>query len=143
MGEIWLQIVENWTDMLVVAVCGLGVGFFNHYFKLIKKEIADLKKEFRNSIIAETDEKLEAHHEKLEKVAGEVRQLRGGLLSVQGNLFRDECRRSLEEDHEITLAEYEQLEEDHSAYNGLGGNHTGDSLFDLATAKFRHGLKNE
>ena len=36
----------------------------------------------------------------------------------------------------ILPEEYEQLESDHVAYNGLGGNHKGDSLFEQVTAKY-------
>lgn len=54
--------------------------------------------------------------------------IKNGLLAVQGHEFRNKCRRLLTQDT-ILPEEYEQLESDHIAYNGLGGNHKGDSLF--------------
>lgn len=59
-----------------------------------------------------------------------------GLLSVQSNQFRNDCHALLREDHIITIDEFEQLVHDHEAYNGLGGNHTGDQLFDLVKIKY-------
>ena len=59
-----------------------------------------------------------------------------GLLSVQSNQFRNDCHALLCEDHIITIDEFEQLAHDHEAYNGLGGNHTGDQLFDLVKIKY-------
>lgn len=61
--------------------------------------------------------------------------IRKGLLAVQGHEFRNKCRRLLSKDV-ILLEEYEQLESDHLAYNGLGGNHKGDSLFDQVKTKY-------
>lgn len=61
--------------------------------------------------------------------------LKGGLLSVQGRNFKSQCRHLLEEDHGITLDEWEEIDADHEAYNSLGGNHKGDELFELVKQK--------
>lgn len=62
--------------------------------------------------------------------------LNKGLLSIQGDKFKKQCRFLLRHDHIITLEEYEQCIADHDAYNGLGGNHSGDLLFDSVVEKF-------
>lgn len=71
----------------------------------------------------------------LTAVADNLDLIKKGLLAVQGHEFRNKCRRLLAQDV-ITPDEYEQLESDHMAYNGLGGNHKGDSLFEQVTIKY-------
>ena len=71
----------------------------------------------------------------LTAVVSSLDAIKGGLLAVQGHEFRSKCRRLLEKDV-IKPSEYEQLESDHNAYNGLGGNHKGDSLFDQVKTKY-------
>jgi len=61
--------------------------------------------------------------------------LKAGLLSMQGKEFKAECRKLLDENHQITLDEWEELDADHEAYNGLGGNHRGDQLFEMVKKK--------
>lgn len=64
-----------------------------------------------------------------------ITALTAGVLSMQGKEFRNNCRKLLAEDHVITLDEWEELDKDHMAYNGLGGNHKGDHLFSLVKKK--------
>ena len=71
----------------------------------------------------------------LSAVAGSLDAIKNGLLAVQGHEFRNKCRKLLRKDY-IEIEEYEQLESDHIAYNGLGGNHNGDSLFDQVKTKY-------
>lgn len=66
--------------------------------------------------------------------------IKGGLLAVQGHEFRNKCRKLLSQEY-IKPEDYEQLESDHLAYNGLGGNHKGDSLFDQVKTKYYAQLK--
>lgn len=66
--------------------------------------------------------------------------LTAGILSIQGKEFRNNCRKLLAEDHVITLDEWEELDKDHMAYNGLGGNHKGDHLFSLVKKKVEAGF---
>lgn len=76
----------------------------------------------------------------LSAVASSLDAIKDGLLAVQGHEFRVKCRQLLAKDT-VTLEEYEQLESDHIAYNGLGGNHKGDSLFDQVKTKYYAQLK--
>lgn len=68
-------------------------------------------------------------------LSNEMDCLKAGLLSMQGKEFREGCRKLLADDHEITLDEWEEIDADHEAYNGLGGNHRGDHLFELVKKK--------
>lgn len=76
----------------------------------------------------------------LNAVVSSLDAIKEGLLAVQGHEFRNKCRKLLSQDN-ISLDEYEQLESDHLAYNGLGGNHKGDSLFDQVKTKYYAQLK--
>lgn len=69
-----------------------------------------------------------------------ITALTAGILSMQGKEFRNNCRKLLAEDHVITLDEWEELDKDHTAYNGLGGNHKGDHLFSLVKKKVEAGF---
>ena len=71
----------------------------------------------------------------LTAVANNLDLIKTGLLAVQGHEFRNKCRKLLAQNI-ILPEEYEQLESDHLAYNGLGGNHKGDSLFNQVTTKY-------
>ena len=73
-------------------------------------------------------------------MSDELSALKAGLLSMQGKEFRASCRALLAEDHEITLDEWEEIDADHEAYNGLGGNHKGDHLYDLVKKKAENTL---
>lgn len=78
----------------------------------------------------------------LTAVASNLEIIKGGLLAVQGHEFRNKCRKLLVQNI-ITPDEFEQLESDHIAYNGLGGNHKGDSLFDQVKIKYYASLEAE
>lgn len=78
----------------------------------------------------------------LTAVADNLDIIKKGLLAVQGHEFRNKCRRLLRQEL-IGLEEYEQLESDHLAYNALGGNHKGDSLFDQVKTKYYSQLKQQ
>ena len=78
----------------------------------------------------------------LTAVTDSLDAIKGGLLAVQGHEFRNKCRKLLLQE-DIKPDEYEQLESDHTAYNGLGGNHKGDSLFDQVKTKYYAQLKQQ
>lgn len=104
-----------------------------------------------NEINTKVDKALEAGREEskaddavLEKeitaIEKNIAALTAGVLSMQGKEFRNNCRKLLAEDHVITLDEWEELDKDHMAYNGLGGNHKGDHLFSLVKKKVEAGF---
>lgn len=133
----------------------------------IKVEVGELLKDVRKSVhqeiqkessqvreeIAENETNdcqritgLENRADILEDTLGAVVEtldvIKGGLLAVQGHEFRNKCRKLLRQDL-ISYDEYEQLESDHTAYNSLGGNHKGDSLFDQVKTKYYAQLKEQ
>ena len=104
-----------------------------------------------NEINTKVDKALEAGREEskaddavLEKEISVMKKnitaLTAGVLSMQGKEFINNCRKLLAEDHIITLDEWEELDIDHTAYNGLGGNHKGDHLFSLVKKKVEAGF---
>ena len=104
-----------------------------------------------NEINTKVDKALEAGREEskaddavLEKEISAMKKnitaLTAGILSIQGKEFINNCRKLLAEDHIITLDEWEELDIDHTAYNGLGGNHKGDHLFSLVKKKVEAGF---
>lgn len=104
-----------------------------------------------NEINTKVDKALEAGREEskaddavLEKEISAMKKnitaLTAGVLSMQGKEFINNCRKLLAEDHIITLDEWEELDIDHTAYNGLGGNHEGDHLFSLVKKKVEAGF---
>lgn len=88
-----------------------------------------------NDKIESLDTKLNG---KIETLNENVNGIKLAILSIQGREFRSFCRRLLEENHIITTEEYEQCIQDHDAYNGIGGNHRGDLLFDAVEVKYKN-----
>lgn len=87
------------------------------------------------NIVREQTEQLKKTDESIHE---EIDSLRGGMLSIQGRNFKNDCHKLLKADHIIDLKEYEQLLADHIAYNKLGGNHEGDALFSMVEAKYKN-----
>ncbi len=87
------------------------------------------------NIIKEQNEVLKKSDEVIHE---EIDSLRGGMLSIQGRNFKNDCHKLLKADHVIDLKEYESLLADHIAYNKLGGNHEGDALFRMVEAKYKN-----
>lgn len=71
----------------------------------------------------------------------EIDVIKNGMLSLEGRSFKDDCRKLLQEEHRITLAEFEAISAEHDVYNSLGGNHEGDGLFSMVVAKYQNTLK--
>ena len=89
-------------------------------------------------VVKESDEKSMAEDKIIHE---EIDIIKEGMLSVEGRAFRNECRRLLQDDHIITLKEYETIVSEHITYNKLGGNHEGDALFSMVVVKYENTLK--
>lgn len=125
-----------------------------HVLKSLEKEHDKMNQNSEdkyNEINTKVDKALEAGREEskaddavLEKEISAMKKnitaLTAGVLSMQGKEFINNCRKLLAEDHIITLDEWEELDIDHTAYNGLGGNHKGDHLFSLVKKKVEAGF---
>lgn len=151
-------ITEYWVLWLCGLLAGALVFIMKRWMKLERshmiderhEEIANMRKEIvdklEGEISVEVKKSTEADKQiraDLEVVENTLDNLTKGVLSLQGAIFKQECRRLLQPEHVITLEEYEQCVEDHEAYNGLGGNHRGDSLFSSVEIKWKNQLLND
>lgn len=151
-------IVKYWVEFLFGLMAAGITLFLKEFLRLYKREHQDAQKEictilrkemgdmFNQShkeilttyqLSQQDDKKLQAQ---INSVQEEMKSLKKGLLSMQGKQFKQECRALLEDGHEITLDEFQELDADHQAYNALGGNHNGDHLFELVKKKVENTL---
>lgn len=107
------------------------------------------EKENRDNFMQEVDSKINLQNEKMKQADGKILEeihhiqkkvetISAGVLSVQGQNFRQSCKRLLEPNHVITVEEFEQITQDHKVYNSLNGNHTGDILYHQVEEKFKN-----
>jgi len=54
--------------------------------------------------------------EDIKSLKDEFGSVKSGMLTVQGRAFKDECHRLLDDDHIITLIEYENILAEHITY---------------------------
>lgn len=157
-------IVKYWVQVLCgVLVAGMG-AFCRYFYGLYKKERTRQHDEFQNALREDIKQAIKTEHQilsqtittevdrltkqdteletKIGKMETNLQNITTGLLSVQGQSFKMQCRALLKPDHVITLSEYENICKDHEAYNSLGGNHEGDNLFGLVQIKYQSTLDN-
>ena len=143
--------VKYWLQW-ILGVVAAGIALWaKRYIKLEKSTIQEkqkqrmqeLRTEVKDEITTELNEQVEKLteedvkiHQEIEIVSNKVEIVGSGVLAIQGQVFKDECRRLLAEGHQITLDEFEQLQVDHEVYNSLDGNNKGDELFEAAKAKY-------
>lgn len=128
-------ILKYWIEVLFGAVIAIGGYMVKRTLKSYRQERLDEKNAFLESIKKEISAEFERSNSRETELAGEIKTLKAGLLSIQGRAFKNNCKRLLDPDHEISLEEYEEITKDHDAYNSLGGNHNGDELFILVRKK--------
>lgn len=127
-------IVQYWVEILFSALIGILSLWFKRYLKLEKQNQQREREEYKKLILDEVDKKNCAYQQAASTIQQNLKQLKDGVLSFQGKMFKDDCHKFLEKD-ELSLEEFEELSKEHAAYNGLGGNHEGDILFGLAKRK--------
>ena len=135
-------VIKYWVEFAFGLIVTGGGYFVRRYLKMREneqnEERAKFYDNFKKDIFIKYDEiKKESENGDLE-LQKQLDLLRKGILSLQKKEFFKECQALLEEDHELTLDEYQQCIEDHDAYNGLKGNHRGDSFFALVEEKAKH-----
>lgn len=128
-------ILQYWVEFLFGLVVAAGGFIIRRILKSYKQERAEEKKEFLEEIQRKIKSEFTERDQKDVELQSEIKALKNGLLSIQGRTFKANCKKLLEEDHEITLEEYEEITKDHDAYNSLGGNHNGDQLYRLVRQK--------
>lgn len=157
-------IAKYWLEFLF-GIITLGLtGLTKYFYNLYKKEKQRLEDEAHEKIIKELKSKISDEHkttadllqterdlskqetdslkQEIYNVNDKIDVVRDGVLSIQGKQFKNDCRKLLNPDHEITLDEFEEIESDHETYNKMNGNHTGDKLFQMVEQKFRNSLSN-
>lgn len=145
-----LQFIEQyWLQVLFGLLISGGGLYLKHCRKVIARYKKDEKEEFHKAIIKEVGDKISTSLnpivEKIDNIeetnkilTDKISIVEKGLLSVMGSNFKRRCEAFLQPEHEISLQEFNELQEDHEAYNALGGNHIGDQLFDLVCEKYSH-----
>ena len=111
---------------------------YNELEHEVEDQYTEITTEVSKAMVAGRDESNaddEVLPDQISNLSNEMKSLKKGLLSIQGKEFRANCRKLLEEGHEITLDDWEEIDADHEAYNGLGGNHKGDQLYSLVKKK--------
>lgn len=110
-------------------------------------EKIDERFEKMNERFEETNNRITALDNKVEKKINEVHKdiqtsdarqeiLKEGLLSVQGNNFKRQCKALLEPTHKISETEWLQHQIDFEAYERLGGNDDGHDLHNAVAHKY-------
>ena len=135
-------VIKYWLEFGFGLIIALGGYFFKKYMKMKEEEQNSERAKFYENLKEDMFSRYDAIEKESRDGDKELQKqldaLRKGILSMQKKEFIAECQALLAEDHEITLEEYQQCIEDHDAYNGLKGNHNGDSLFALVVQKAKH-----
>ena len=140
-------IEQYWLNFLLGIISGGLILFAKKIWALFKEsntrkrhaEQETLQKEMRGTI-----KENEAESKKGDEILqDQIDIMKSGILSIQRKIFKQECRELLKEDHEITLEEFEGIQEDHRIYNSLGGNHDGDALFEMVRQKATNNIADQ
>lgn len=142
-------IAQYWLQVLFGLLISGGGLYLKHLKKIIVSYREDEREDFHEIIIKEVGDKISTSLkpiiEKIDNIeetnkilTNKISIVEKGLLSVMGSNFKRRCEAFLQPEHEISLQEFNELQEDHEAYNALGGNHIGDQLFDLVCEKYSH-----
>lgn len=145
--KYWIEFVFS----IVIAILGIA---YKRILDMYKRDKATEKKTLTDGIkqeiaqelheVTETlQEQITDNADKIDENSEMTNNIRRGVLSIQRREFERDCKRLLEEDHQITLEEFERISTDHEVYNDLGGNHNGDRLFGLVTKKVERHLNRE
>lgn len=144
-------ITKYWLEFLLTGLGTAVIFFLKHHLDLTRKDFNEkmsskidekinnnndvLREELKSEVLKSeiSDKNLQCE---VESLSASVENLTAGVLSLQGKVFKNDCRALLEDGHIITLEEYEDIEEEHQAYNGLGGNHRGDALYKSVMKKW-------
>lgn len=144
-------IVKYWLEFLLTGMGAIIIFMLKNHLNLARED-------FNKRMDGKVDEKIDGNNEQLRKelkdevmksesdrknmqceieaLSSSVENLTTGVLSIQGRTFKDDCRALLKEGHVITIDEYEDIEEEFTAYHSLGGNHKGDALYKSVMKKW-------
>lgn len=144
-------ILKYWVEVIFgLIVSGLSFAC-RRYWKLWRAEQQHQKTEeqeaFYDGILKKIDERFEETNNRITALDNKVEKnvqtsnaqqeiLKEGLLSVQGNNFKRQCKALLEPTHKITETEWLQHQIDFEAYERLGGNDDGHDLHNAVAHKY-------
>lgn len=125
-------ILQYWLNFLLGAIAS-GLAFIcTKFWKMYQNEKTQKETDHDKKLYNDLKKVVREGDVELQE---QIDILKRGILSIQGKSFKHECRELLKEDHEVSLEEFEMLQEDHNIYNSLGGNHDGDTLFKMVENK--------
>ena len=147
MGEeimILELVIKYWVEFLLGLIAtALGVVCKKMY-GMYKSEKQHQKTKEQKEFYKGLEDLIKQNQQVSREVEASLQQELGivkeGLLSIQKKNFKQECKALLQENHEITLQEFENIQEEHNIYKSLGGNHDGDQLFELVSKKAEKNL---
>ena len=87
-----------------------------------------------NNLIAKQGEELKLIDK---QITAEMSAFKKDILDIEGEYFRDECRKLLVDGHIISDKEFTTITKQHTAYNNIGGNHEGDSLYEMVESRYK------
>lgn len=144
-------ILKYWVEVVFgLIVSGLSFAC-RRYWKLWRAEQqyqkTEEQKAFYNGILEKIDERFEETNNRITALDNKVEKnvqtseaqqeiLKEGLLSIQGNNFKRQCKALLEPTHKITETEWLQHQIDFEAYERLGGNDDGHDLHNAVAHKY-------
>lgn len=132
-------VIKYWVQFLLGLIVGalsfLCKKFYSLYMGEKNHQKTKEQKEFYSSIETLIKEGAEESRKGDQKLQEQINVMQGGILSIQGRNFKQECREFLREGRDISLDEFEILQEEYDTYKSLGGNHDGDLLFSMVREK--------
>lgn len=139
-------VVKYWVQFVFGLLVAGGTAIIKRYKFLLKQEKERQVKETRNEIVEEVKKLVDAAMQRSDecdaRISKSVEGLRRGVLSIQGRQFRAQCQELLNKSY-ISYREYTNLlEEWHIYHDDLGGNHEGETLFNLVTKRYGAQIEN-
>lgn len=136
MDGVIIFLGQHVFELILTGIGAVLTWLIKRYLTLEKMRAEAERKEFKENLLEEIAGEDSEIDERLDSAETQMAVMCTGLLSLQGKLYREFCEKLLEKNHEITIEEFEQEEEDYHAYKALGGNHRGDSLHQAVVQKF-------
>lgn len=142
-----LQMITEYWLTWIFGLIAAGLGFIcRKIYKLYKSEKNHQKTEEQKAFYKGLEDLIEKSSQESQRgdltLQEQINTMQTGILSIQGQNFKRECRELLKPDKEITLKEFEHLQQEHEIYNKLGGNSDGDFLFATVQEKVSNSLSN-
>lgn len=137
-------IIKYWVEVLLGLITSALTFACRKIYKLYLSEKHHQKteeqKQFYQGLKDTIQEGAEETKRGDEILQQQIDIMKSGILSIQKRNFKQECKELLKEDKNISLEEFESLQEEHNIYNSLGGNHDGDMLFKMVEKKISSSL---